>query len=547
MAILFEAIATATFDNPTGGFFQRIFDFGNGEGVDNIWLGNTDHSTDIAFEIFQNGTRYRLVVPGAITPGVSAEWRVTATDDGTLSIWKDGALIGSQTFGAAAAPNDVDRASNLIGASNFAVDDDLIGTVDELQIISTPTAGFSITDAPSLERVGMLIMTDAGEVLDATAATSPVHLDAGGGDDRLTGGAGDDVLIGGAGDDVFAISAGGGTDSLTDFGTGADAFDTSALSDIGAAGTDQDGTVTANEVVVTGGGGADQVLTFPNGEQVIVPDGTVDTSSDQARFASLVALGVPPCFLPGTRIATPDGETPVEALRPGDLVRTIDHGAQPLLWIGRREEPLQRAPPCRRPVEIKPGALGPGIPARALRLSPLHRVAVGRPEALIPARALLVRRGVRAMAGRRSAVYYVLLLARHEILLAEGARVESFLPGPVALAGFTPQVRARIHALLPPPPPDAAGRLLAPARPLLGVRAARGLGIAGDAPLQGMATEAAALPAPSQTRARDQTPKTRAADAAAEGAAPRAACRPPPRAVAAQGAGAAAHALPPPR
>ena len=42
-----------------------------------------------------------------------------------------------------------------------------------------------------------------------------------GGDDTLDGGAGDDTLSGGAGDDVFRIAPGYGSDTITDFGTGA--------------------------------------------------------------------------------------------------------------------------------------------------------------------------------------------------------------------------------------------------------------------------------------------------------------------------------------
>lgn len=40
--------------------------------------------------------------------------------------------------------------------------------------------------------------------------------------------------------------------------------------------------------------------------------------------------GTVPCFVLGTRIATPDGEVPVEDLVPGNLVLTADHGPQPL-------------------------------------------------------------------------------------------------------------------------------------------------------------------------------------------------------------------------
>jgi len=194
------------------------------------------------------------------------------------------------------------------------------------------------------------------------------------GDDVLTGGAGDDVLTGGAGDDVFVVGA--GADTITDFDTtdsgetavqgstsytlAADRLDTSALTDVGNALTNQDGTVTADEVTVTGGGGAPQLLTFPNGESVQVPDGTVDTSSPQAQFSSLVAMGVPVCFTPGTLIATPAGPRPIETLAVGDLVDTADDGPQPIRWIGRRGYAFPPTPEKHKPIQIKAGALGPG-------------------------------------------------------------------------------------------------------------------------------------------------------------------------------------------
>ena len=42
----------------------------------------------------------------------------------------------------------------------------------------------------------------------------------------------------------------------------------------------------------------------------------------------------PPCFLAGTRIATPRGEVPVEQLVAGDTLSTNSGAAQPIVWIG---------------------------------------------------------------------------------------------------------------------------------------------------------------------------------------------------------------------
>ncbi|MEM1162860.1 MAG: Hint domain-containing protein [Pseudomonadota bacterium] len=302
---------------------------------------------------------------------------------------------------------------------------------------------------------------DSGDdVIDGRAGND--SLSGGTGNDVLTGGDGDDYLTGGSGDDTFILSAGGGADSITDFTIGADLIDSSALLD------GYGGSVTADEVVVTGGGGSDQVLTFPGGETVTVPDGTVDTSSQANQFASLVAMGVPPCFAPGTLILTPEGERLVEELRIGDLVVTADNGPQPLRWIGRREQVFSCRGDPHCPVLISKGSLTPVAPRRDLVVSPQHRMVLsgaavqamfGVPEVFAMAKALIAKPGIRRMNGKRRIEYYALLLDRHEVIYAEGAPTESFRPGPVAMADFEPHVRAQIYEIYPSLRDGSAGAL----------------------------------------------------------------------------------------
>ncbi|MEM1299248.1 MAG: Hint domain-containing protein [Pseudomonadota bacterium] len=157
------------------------------------------------------------------------------------------------------------------------------------------------------------------------------------------------------------------------------------------------------------------------------------------------------CFATGTAILTPDGPRPVEALKPGDLVDTLDHGPQRLLWHGARRLDFAAADASQKPIEIKPGALGSDRPSRPLVVSPQHRVLLQTPQGdgLALAKGLLPAPGVRRMEGRREVTYHTLLFDQHEIIFAEGLAVETFFPGPFALGLLSPVQRLALLAHFP--------------------------------------------------------------------------------------------------
>lgn len=133
------------------------------------------------------------------------------------------------------------------------------------------------------------------------------------------------------------------------------------------------------------------------------------------------------CFLEGTMIATPDGEQPVETLRPGALVLTAGGQAEPVRWIGTRAVSTRFADPFRAyPVRISAGALADGVPSRDLFLSPDHALLID--GILINAAALADGDTV-----RREAVmpelftYYHIELAAHGLVLAENTPAETFV------------------------------------------------------------------------------------------------------------------------
>jgi hypothetical protein len=133
-----------------------------------------------------------------------------------------------------------------------------------------------------------------------------------------------------------------------------------------------------------------------------------------------------PCFLAGTRIATPAGEVAAEQVRPGMQVVTASGALRRVIWVGARwvDVASHDAPDEVRPVCVAAHAFGPGRPARDLFLSPDHAVFHG--GTLIPVH-LLVNGGTVRRGDQKSAQYHHIELDRHDLLLAEGLAVESYL------------------------------------------------------------------------------------------------------------------------
>jgi autotransporter passenger strand-loop-strand repeat protein len=133
------------------------------------------------------------------------------------------------------------------------------------------------------------------------------------------------------------------------------------------------------------------------------------------------------CFRSFTRILTDRGEVAVEALRVGDLVRTVlGETMTPIIWIGCRHVDCARHPQPRKvwPVRVAAGAFGPGQPHTELFLSPDHAVYIN--EVLIPIKHL-INGGSIAQVPVDHVAYYHIELPRHDVLLAEGLPSESFL------------------------------------------------------------------------------------------------------------------------
>lgn len=148
-------------------------------------------------------------------------------------------------------------------------------------------------------------------------------------------------------------------------------------------------------------------------------------------------------FGPNTHIMTPEGELPVEWLATGDRILTRDHGAQPILWMGRarfgRDE-LARAPETT-PISIAQGALGHGFPSHPTWLAQRSRVLLsgaevelnaGTDEALSEVSYLRAPGHIEDTPDCEAVCYTYLLLAVHELACANGLWAETLHLDPVA-------------------------------------------------------------------------------------------------------------------
>ncbi len=105
------------------------------------------------------------------------------------------------------------------------------------------------------------------------------------------------------------------------------------------------------------------------------------------------------CFADGTMLLTPGGERRVEDLKPGNMVVTLDHGAQEVTWVFAKAWSAEDVAAAFNlsAVRIARGSHGNGVPVRDLRLSWQHRVLVqgkaaermfGASEVLVPVKDL---------------------------------------------------------------------------------------------------------------------------------------------------------------
>lgn len=171
------------------------------------------------------------------------------------------------------------------------------------------------------------------------------------------------------------------------------------------------------------------------------------------------------CFTTDTRIRTKAGDRPVQGLKSDALLALHDSGYAYLRMVlrSRVTQRERQEQPNLRPVRIRAGALGDGLPARDLVVSPQHRMLCtssiarqmfGTRNVLVAARKLIKIPGVHFCEQIQALEFVHIVMDRRRVIFAEDALIESFCPRRTANRYLPPAARGERSALFPQSPGD---------------------------------------------------------------------------------------------
>ena len=456
-------------DNITTGAGADVLDGGAGadtltagEGSDVIYGGVGDVITGGEDG---DGLDHDVLVLNGLGAG-TLTYDTGSTEDGTFTLNSGGSLsftgIESIVFDAPTitTAEDSPLVGDLgvtvvtfeVGNINYNAGDTASRTEGDLTINANGT--YTFTPAPNYNGPAPVI-----NYTDDTGETTPLFIEVTAVDEEIphcfTGDAPVVTILEDANDDgeITVAESSGKINVQITLPGGAFAGDTLTI-------TNPDGTTT--DVTLT----VDQIVA---GEILVEFDApatgeTVTVSADVTSIVGTSGTGTDAamvvCFVQGTLIATADGDIPVEDLKVGDLVQTLDRGQQPLRWVGQRHLDAGELTenPNLRPIRIRKNVVSAGNGVGDLVVSPQHRILVaskvaqrmfGNTEVLVPAKQLLAIEGVEIADDFEEVTYFHILFDQHEIIYANGVPSESLYLGLEAQRSLTPSGREEIHALFP--------------------------------------------------------------------------------------------------
>ena len=360
-------------------------------------------------------------------------------------------------------------AAGFVGQAtiSYEISDGTDSTIGEAVVNVGPTPG-SVDGLVTSEVMGIGYTDAQGDEIDGLDGLDDIifgnagddSIDAGLGDDFVSGGQDNDTIYGSDGNDTIegndVIVGGLGEDSQSG-GLGSDTFYIGVDegdSDIVVGGEDAGN----SDIDVLDLSGADvDYISYVGGTPASEAGVVYFNNGTKMEFSEIEK--VIPCFTPGTLIATPQGQRPVETLKVGDKVMTRDNGLQAIAWVGQkkmyRRDLIER--PKMKPVLVKAGSLGDGLPEQDMQLSPNHKVLINKPQAqmlfgdaevLVAAKHLIGQPGIEQIDVAQT-TYIHFMCENHEVILSDGTWSESFHPGDYSMNGIDDSSRDEIYSLFP--------------------------------------------------------------------------------------------------
>lgn len=166
-------------------------------------------------------------------------------------------------------------------------------------------------------------------------------------------------------------------------------------------------------------------------------------------------------FARGALLQTDRGVVAIEDLLPGDRVRTIESGFQPVMWKGStliHAKARGQDEAMRRLIRIPADALGIARPmydlvlgprARIVHSAPGIRTMTGAERALIPVRDFIDDHGFIELVPPIPVPVFHLAFAQHERLAVNGVELESYHPGPAHALGLGREMQELLVSLFP--------------------------------------------------------------------------------------------------
>jgi hypothetical protein len=199
-------------------------------------------------------------------------------------------------------------------------------------------------------------------------------------------------------------------------------------------------------------------VTFPSGGTYTVR--FTELGPDNSLGAIVDNISMLVCFVDGTKIRTKHGLVPVETLKIGDMIWTLDDGYQPIRWINSRKitKDEQRADARLRPVRIRQTPENTAMGYKDLLVSPHHRILrggqavellFGAEQVLACAKDLCDDKRIFQETPDQDRTYVHFMFDAHQIVESNGLLSESFYAGQAAIEGLGHSTREELFLIFP--------------------------------------------------------------------------------------------------